>query len=180
VASVAADDGAPSRLAGGGFEGFESGFYTLLVEGEAKAYTERLTQLCNNPNQYSVHIHEISSEPKTKIPKVFLSFAENARGRREKWATFDYIIEHKVFGDSQASMDEYSVFLKEGVKYGWRILHSLRFYEVDPEMQTSDFRMIVIYARQNRKQDEETPSREGAAREGWVNWNSLVPVKATY
>ena len=167
----------PTRYVKDRYRSFHTGFYSLLDPAE---YIKKLTLLCNHPSQFLIHIHEISAEPKTRIPKVLLSYAENIRQKDSKWSDFDYIIDFRIFGDDPGSMENYSKFLKICTDSRFRVLQNHRFYEIVDE-DTHEFKMVVIYAYMKEREDEdEHPSRGKRDIDAWINWNTLTPVKAAY
>jgi len=153
--------------------GFNSAFYSLMEQESRESYTEQLTRLCNNPSQFSVQIHEASAEPKTKNPKVFLSYSENIKKKDEKWSAFDYVIESRVF--NEATIGQFDQFMEDLTTYGYQILQDYRFYSTVDEF-TSIFYIIVIYATKNENDNELSRKPTG----GRVNWGNLIPVKASY
>jgi len=160
------------------YAGFSTGFYNLLSEQDLRDYCERLALLCNCPTRYIVNIHEVSSEPKTKVPKILLSCAERLKVKKGRWEKFNYKVEYRIFGEH--TMDEYSRFMQDATKNNWHELQNYRFYEVDPEMGESDFRMVIIYVRHGKNEDEETVARRYEGAESWVPWDLMVPVKVSY
>lgn len=182
------DSETPSRHVKSRRKKFVSGFYALLRDDELSEYLGHLSLLCNHPGRFSIRLHEVSSEPKTKAPKVFLSYAENVEKektleeiilKQNRAITFCYEIKSMIFSDSKDSMEKYDCFLKEADDFGLKILQNYRFYEVDPETQTSDFKIVVIYARWLDDEDESL-SRVGVDRDRRIDWGGLSPAKVTY
>jgi len=173
------EEEAPSRLPRNAFENVTSGLFTLLHGGDAKDYVGHLTLLCNNPNQFAIQAHEVSREPGTGIPRVFLSYMENIRRRRDQWTTFDHEVAHRIFDGTRESMEGFGAFTKERIERGWSVLQNYRFYEMGPGTREAHFRMIVIYVKRG-EEGEDGPSRKNWNAGAWINWGLLVPAKAAY
>ena len=146
----------PGRDSATQFEDVKSCMLCLTNATDRENYAEAMTTMVNDSVKYFIYANELSYEPKTKIPRIFLTFCEKKQGKIDNEPT-NFKVHVKLF--LETDLNEFGKLLKMASHGTAYILYENRFWMSDGEFPDSPptFIQMVIYI--TRPDGGDMPSR---------------------